>query len=316
MAFDLYLAGAEKLHILNYLIENNSLPKLFNQVIERSGINLWVDAIREGKTKSKLFIDSGAYIAYTKGTEIDVDDYINFVNERMDAISLFAPIDKIPGEFRKPKTKEQILEAPELSWNNYLYMRERVTDPDKLLPVFHRREDFKWLNLMLETKFNGKHIPYIAIAPTTDSSTTEKDEWFDRVFEIIKHSSNPNVKTHAFGVTALPLLEKYPITSADSTAWIRSGAFGSILTKWGAIPISGVIEHRKVHLNNKPPIAVQAVEEYIESFGFKLKDLMHDNEEEGITARDRRIMFNAVYLEDWAKNYKYTGNSLYKKSLF
>ena len=91
---------------------------------------------------------------------------------------------------------------------------------------------------MLETKFDGKHIPYIGVSPANDRSTKEKNEWFEIVFRMIGQSSNPNVKTHAFGMTSLPVLERYPFTSADSTSWIMTGANGGIMTPNGTVVIS------------------------------------------------------------------------------
>lgn len=317
MSFDLYLAGTENRVVLDYLIEKNNMPKLFNQISERKAVNLWIDTIREGKYTQPLFVDSGAYLTYSRGQEVNVDDYLDYVNSNIDAIGLFAQVDKIPGEFRKLKTVEQVAEAPDISWNNYLYMRERTKEPNKLLPVFHRREDFKWLWQMLEWKDDkGDHIPYIAIAPTTDTSTYEKNDWFNRVFEIIKKSSNPEVKTHAFGVTNLKLLETYPIYSADSTTWIRSAAFGSIITKWGNILVSGVVDNRKGHINHQHPVKKDILEKYVNDFGFDLKDLIYDNSETGITAREKRIMFNSRYFREWADNYEFKGASYNKKSLF
>lgn len=317
MAFELYLAGAEKKTIMDYLLEVNNMPKLFNQLSERNQISTWIEAIRKGSYKRSLFIDSGAYLTYTAGKQVNVDDYIDYVNANMDAITVFAQVDKIPGEFKKLKTEAQIKEAPEMSWENYLYMRDRVKNPDKLLPVFHRREDFKWLRKMLEwTDGDGEHIPYIAIAPTTDSSTSEKNDWFDRVFAIIKDSPNPQVKTHAFGVTNLKLLEKYPIYSADSTTWLRSAAFGNIVTKWGDIVVSGVLDKRKKHINHQPMIKKETLENYVADFGFDIKDLIYNNAEKNTTARDCRIMFNATYFKYWSDNYVYKGGNSFKKSLF
>jgi len=314
MAFDLYLAGAPNKVVSDFLLTKNKSPKLLNQVSERRAIGNWVEAIRTVSPEQKLFVDSGAYLTYSNGKEVDVDNYISYANENMDAITIFAPVDKIPGVRGEIKTKEQILEAPTLSWENYLYMRERVSDPDKLIPVFHRREDFKWLKLILESKFDGKQIPYMALAPTTDSSTPEKKAWLDKVFAIIKTSSNPNIKTHLFGATSTNLLELYPLTSADSTAWCRRAAFGMIMTKFGDVICSEISSFKKRHINYN--FGKDTIEKYVNDFGFELRDLIHDNLETSVTANDQRSMFNAVFFKDWSDNYEYKGKNILKKSLF
>ena len=61
------------------------------------------------RLSKKLFVDSGAYLTYTNGKEVNVDGYIAYANENMDAITIFAPVDKIPGVRGELKTKEQIL---------------------------------------------------------------------------------------------------------------------------------------------------------------------------------------------------------------
>ena len=51
----------------------------------------------------------------------------------------------LPGFFNEDgtriKSKEDYDESARLSWENYLYMRERVKEPDKLMPVFHFGEN-------------------------------------------------------------------------------------------------------------------------------------------------------------------------------
>ena len=187
-------------------------------------------------------------------------------------------------------------------------MRERVISPDKLIPIFHRREDFKWLDLMLETTFNGAHIPYIGIAATTDSTVTEKQNWFEKVFNHIKHSSNPNVKTHAFGMTSLTLLELYPFTSADSTSWLMAAINGAILSPFGVIYVSEKNKHDPGHILGLASFTRKAVEDYITNRGFTLEELS--------TKYAAREKINALYFVEWSQSYQYKGTGFYRLSLF
>ena len=59
-----------------YLLKKNA-NRLQSQLIDRANISEWYE---KKSDISKLFIDSGAYTAYTKGTQIDVDDYISYPN--------------------------------------------------------------------------------------------------------------------------------------------------------------------------------------------------------------------------------------------
>ena len=252
--FNLYFAGSDNPAWREYLIAKKG-NRLASWINDRNVIDAWI----QNKAKGKLFIDSGAFSAHTVGKEVDVDKYIEFLNSIDDYVHIAAQVDKIPGVFRQAKTRKQCLEAPLMSWENYLYMRERVKSPDKILPVFHQNEDFDWLLTMLETKFEGKHIPYIGVSPANDRSTKEKNEWFETVFRLIGQSSNPNVKTHAFGMTSLPVLERYPFTSADSTSWIMTGANGGIMTPNGTVVISDKQKDNPQHILHQTKEEIEEV---------------------------------------------------------
>lgn len=306
MAFNLYFAGSYSSGVEERLMDAGG-NRLASQLNDRSLIQKWIKYIQENEHR-KLFVDSGAFSAHTKGRELNVDEYIEYLNEREGLFEVIAQVDKIPGEFGKPKTKQQLLEAPELSWENYLYMRPRVKDYTKLTPIFHQGEDFKHLKRMLETTFDGEHIPYIGVSPANDLNTRAKMEWFETVFRIIRDSSNPNVKTHAFGMTSLKVLEKYPFYSADSTSWLMTAANGSIMTKRGIVLMSDVQLSNPKHYNHLPEDAKKAVREEVEGWGYKIEDCMTDYK--------IRTSVNAAYLMDWAKNYKFKGTQRYQRRLF
>lgn len=303
MSFDLYFAGAKNRYADAYLLKKGA-NRLQSQLIDRANIAEWCT---KKSDKSKLFIDSGAFTAYTKGVSLNVDEYITYLNSITDKITIFAQLDKIPGQFNRPKTKQEVLEAPELSWQNYLYMRERVKEPKKLIPIFHQGEDYKWLHNMLEwTDENGEHIPYIGISPAIDVNGMR--DFLDKSFKIISQSSNPKVKTHAFGMTQLRLLEIYPYTSADSTSWKLSAAMGSIYTPYGAVYVSDRRNHDKDYIMNQSKEAYQKILDYIGRLGFTFEDVRdHDY---------NRYIVNIQYLLDWAENYKFKGTKVLKKRLF
>lgn len=306
MGFNLYLAGSY-LKMVDEKLQEMGVNRLASQLNDRSLLERWITYIKEVEHR-KLFVDSGAFSAHTKGRELDVDEYIEYLNARQGCFEVIAQVDKIPGEFGKKKTREQLLEAPELSWENYLYMRERVIDYNNLTPIFHQGEDFKHLHRMLETTFDGEHIPYIGISPANDVSTKEKAKWFETVFRIIRDSSNPNVKTHAFGMTSLDLLEKYPFYSADSTSWLMTSANGSIMTSWGLMLMSDVQVNNPKHFNHMSPETQAKVAEEVAKWGYDI--------EEAKTNYKIRGLINASYLKNWADNYKFKGTSRYQRRLF
>jgi hypothetical protein len=303
--FDLYFAG--NLDVMEKYLKADNCNRLASQLLDRPVIDDWAETIRRGEVSSYLFVDSGAFTAHTKGTELDVDGYIEYINSLDDCVHVFAQVDKIPGVFNRPKTRQELLEAPELSWQNYLYMRQRVKSPDKLLPIFHQGEDFKWLHNMLETTFRRKHIPYIGISPANDKTVREKQVFIEECFNIIKRSSNPDVKTHAFGMTSLDLLERYPFTSADSTSWLLNGAMGSIRTEFGNVSVSDGAIKNADHYSKMPKQAQQQLEKLIAEKGFSLEKMRKSYEE--------RIAFNIAYLVEWSRNYEFKSSDVKRKKL-
>ena len=307
MSFDLYFAGIQSMEA-DLAMFNRGSCRLYSQLNDRSRGKLWLQYSKENPG-IKVFVDSGAFSAWSKGKTIDVDDYIDYINQNTNELTLFASVDNIPGQLTRTPTLQEKQQSPILSWENYMYMRERVKEKDKLLPVFHIGEDFKYLNNMLETKFNGKHIPYIALGGTVGiKKSNVKSNWYKQCFKIIKQSNNPNVKIHAFGMTSLNILENYPFTSADSTSWIMTTANGSIYTRFGTICVSNISSNRPNHVSKLPKETQIQIKKDIEKYGVTLEQCTMDYK--------CRAVVNVNYLQDWADNYEYKGNDRYQKRLF
>lgn len=76
--FDLYFAGQVTDHVDKCLFDMGA-NHLFSFLNERKNIDRWIRWVDTYGKKGKLFIDSGAFTAWTKGTYINVDDYIYFL---------------------------------------------------------------------------------------------------------------------------------------------------------------------------------------------------------------------------------------------
>lgn len=170
-----------------------------------------------------MMLDSGAFGAWSRGEEIDIDLYIAFILANSEHINTYVNLDVIPAKLGVVATPAQVEESAQLSWRNMLYMESHGLKP---IPVFHQGERFDWLRKMMD---HG--CPYIGISPSNNNNvSSQKQIWLDRVFDVIcDEAGEALVKTHAFGMTALPLLQRYPWYSADSTSWILSSARGSVM---------------------------------------------------------------------------------------
>lgn len=321
MSFDLYLASYDDAKIIDTAYSEN-YPLLYSQINNRQYILKHFTAQLEGRTHGKLLIDSGAHSAHTKGIKLDLEEYIGFVNDNVEKMSLYVQVDKIPGEYRKPKTVKDWLDAPRLSWENYLYMRERAKDWTKLVPVFHQGEDLKWLENLCNYEFSdGSHIPYIGLSPRGDVSLQAKYDFCASCFAVIQRSKNPNVKTHAFGATSLSMLERLPFTSADSTTWVLVSAFGQVWIPEGITGVSyddtvgiklGVSEENKDHSTStqtyweQTPEIKKKLDDYFESIGTNIEELSKSH--------SARSLASAKFCQNWARNYQYKGATKFTTS--
>lgn len=311
MPFTLYLASMDDSSISQWFYDTK-VPLLYSQINNRKQLIRTFDLPSYGK----LLVDSGAHSAHTKGIKLDLEEYINFANENMDKFSLYVQVDKIPGIYHKPKTQKDWLEAPQLSWENYKYMRSKSKDPDKLVPVFHQGEDLKWLKNMCDYVFeDGKHIPYIGLSPRGDVSLVAKYDFCASCYSVIQASKNPNVCTHLFGATSLSMLERLPATSADSTTWVLVSAFGQVWVPNDIIGTNSIDDTVGVKLgisteNISHPTATQTYWEQPKSIQRKLDDYFESigtNAEKLSKSHSERALASAKFCQKWADDYVYKG---------
>lgn len=154
-----------------------------------------------------FFLDSGAYSAWTRGVKINIDEYIEFIKAHSDCISVYATLDD--------------LEDPEISYNNWQYMRSKGLNP---LPVFHAHAPIEYLLAYM------KETDYIAIGALAKTTTNTRLKHLDRIWGgyLTDKSGYPIIKVHGFGITTLTIVSRYPWYSVDSTSWLLMAAYGKI----------------------------------------------------------------------------------------
>ena len=188
-----------------------------------------------------IMVDSAAFSVYTGKADVDVDDYIEFINNHPDDADVYVELDSIAGKWGQPRSYEEYVKSAEDSWNTFLYMYDKVVCPDKILPVFHSGEPLSALSNMLEwTDPNGNHLDYIGLsAAKDDKNNRNRDTYFESCLSVIRKSSNPNVKVHLFGTTALNVLKWMPCYSCDSTTHLKLSSYGYMKSiKYGDVAIS------------------------------------------------------------------------------
>ena len=291
---DLYLVGPGKTEVLKAIISRKPSNFLFSYLVKNTAVK-W---FKEIKPTGKVFIDSGAFTLWTKGAKLNTDEYITWLNTYSDNIDLFGQVDSIPGVRSKIPTAQQVSEAAAKTWDNYLYMRQRVNKKDSLLYTFHWGEPIEYLKKALAWKDeNNSPMKYMALGGLVGRTFTERDKFLDLCYHIIKSSSNPNIKVHSFGMTDYKLLQKYPITSADSSSWLMTAIMGSIMFEEGVLDVSEVGKNNKdFYLHRLTKESVIELDSRVNKYGLNLKQMETDT--------DMRELYNAYFMQDRVENLK------------
>lgn len=183
------------------------------------------------KYMNKIFLDSGAYSAFTQKNKINIDEYIKYINENIDVFDYVTQLD--------------VIEDGEESLNNYLYMKDKIKDESKLLPVFQYGTDFKYYKEL--SKLNKSKI--MGLGGVAGKSTQTRTNFFRNLI-----ANNEGNKYHVFGFTAFGLVNKYQkyIKSIDSSRYSLTGAFGYIFIHnkgdVKAYPVSNKQLHNPKHI--------------------------------------------------------------------
>lgn len=177
------------------------------------GKQAFVDHMRSNT--AKVFIDSGAFSAWTLGAKIDLPAYCDYIKRNIDII-------RVEDGVLMASVLDGIGDPLE-TWQNQRRMEELGAKP---LPCFHAGEDERYLEWYIQ------NYSYITLGGMVGSSSKQLAIWLDRIWDryLVDGSGRPRLKVHGFGITAVPLMERYPWASCDSSSWIQSAAFGTIVT--------------------------------------------------------------------------------------
>lgn len=267
-----YLAGASK---YEFLRDRPMLESFWYK--ERA-----LEAMQYTKT---FFLDSGAFSAFTKGAVIDTKEYAAFVREHKAAITIASSLD--------------VIGDAEASYRTYRQLRDE--EGVDVIPVFHCREDEKWL-----VRYIKEGARYIALGGMVPESIAYKFTWLDKLYSryLTDASGAPVVKVHGFGLTVGRLIERYPWFSVDSTTWLNSARFGTIIMNFSGARL----EH--VAVSDRNPMRKQKDGLHIDRLGREQREealrSMHDA---GVTLEELRkggdaaLKFSAWSFLQWEQRY-------------
>ncbi len=222
-----------------------------------------VDRIRE--SNDKVFLDSGAFSAFTLGKDINIVQYCDYIKRNLDIIRVDDGV-----------IMASVLDGigdPRKTWDNQWIMEKLGVTP---LPCFHYGEDERYLEHYIA------NYPYITIGGMVPISNPQLFHWLDRIWGkyLTDGSGRPRIKVHGFGLTSVPLMTRYPWYSVDSSSWVQLAAHGNIfIPGHGQIACSSRSPNMKVagqHLETLPECMTVTLKDILISQGYepeRMKDL-------------------------------------------
>ena len=213
-----------------------------------------VDAMR--RDGARVFLDSGAFSAYTQGVTIDLDGYCDYILRNSDILTVSSVLDGI-GD-------------PLQTYKNQAAMEARGV---KALPCFHYGEDERYLEHYVA------NYPYITLGGMVPINKEQLTYWLDRIWSkyLTDKDGMPKLKVHGFGLTRVGLMARYPWYSVDSSSWVQSAGRGGIMIpEYGTVFISDnspAAKEEGRHFNTFSPIEREAIQRAIEARNFDVQRL-------------------------------------------
>lgn len=222
----------------------------------------------------KIFLDSGAFSAYTMGVQVDMEAYCRYIQENADILEV---VDGM--------VCASVLDGigdPLKTYQNQLAMESLGVRP---LPCFHYGEDERYLD------YYTANYPYITLGGMVPISTPQLYLWLDRIWEnhLVDGAGRPKVKVHGFGLTTMALVERYPWYSVDSSSWVQTARTGGMMLypEARALSVSDRSPTRKVegqHIDTLAAPQREALEKRFQNMGVDTKRMRE------------------IYLSRWAYN--------------
>lgn len=177
-------------------------PSLYNKLsrkLEKKGI--MGTGFAERKYDDYSYTESKEYEAYR-------DRYIAFLKQYSDLITIYSNLD--------------VINNPKLTWKNQRILEAEGLSP---IPVYHLGSPEVWLKRYLDK------YEYIALGGLVPNPTSVLIPILDKLFKeyILDDKGFPRVKVHGFACTSMPLMERYPWYSVDSTTCRKMAMYGSIV---------------------------------------------------------------------------------------
>lgn len=211
-------------------------------------------------------LDSGAFSAWKQKEIIDLFEYIDVVKEIEHLFSHTIALDVIDD----PITSEA---------HTQIMVEEGCS---KVVPVFHSGEPWHVLRYLIDQEY-----PAIGLSPNNDWAEKDKILWMRDVFSLFPELAS--IHTHSFGWGSINTI-RFPITTADSLAWLLEGAFGCVITDKGKFRVTDrrPTTSTRRHIRSCSADFKEQLGSIVDSLGLTFRELQEDAK--------ARMCFNASYM--------------------
>ncbi len=151
----------------------------------------------------RIFADSGAFSAMSKGAPIEQGRYVDWVKANSGIFEVYSNLDVI-GDPKRSQENLDTMEAAGL----------------RPIPVFHTGSPMVVLDRLVE------RYPYVALGGMVPWSKdpAKLGAWMRACFARAK----PETRFHGFGMTSWDLIRAFPWYSVDSSSWTACFRFGTL----------------------------------------------------------------------------------------
>lgn len=296
---NLYLAGNVSSELAKKLTQIGIRNRLVSYAYPKD-LQFWIENTES--VPGNIMLDSGAFSAWNRGINIDIFDYIHYIEKAQNLLAKKSPmkklyvvnLDVIPGKqgIGKMVTEEQRKYSAEQGLRNLDILLKEGINP---IHVFHQGENLTYLHEIC------RKVDYVGISPANDMSTISKKNWMWYIFEYL-YENNLKVDTHGFAVSSVDILKRLPWASCDAASWIISAGVGNIFIPHGGFQNPDFTKPSIVYsISNRCDTTklTKNIKRILETSGFSIEDMQEQN--------FVRYQINAMYileLQKWLNKYK------------
>jgi len=210
----LYFAGPSRVVLAGVLADAGADSVLYSVVDVRTKKgrlnNGMKDVLQKYSGRMSFFLDSGAFSVYNKVTDMDLNDYCDFVRLYGKKFDIVAALD--------------VIGNGDESFKNYRYMIANGADHDNFILTWHRGESFDFIPKYVSMS------DYIGIGGMVGAFDIRLKIFLMRKAIAMIHELDRKTRIHLFGVSDPFLLRLFggDVDSSDSTTWNRGEKFGQL----------------------------------------------------------------------------------------